>query len=343
MRSARRTGFTLIELLVVIAIISILAALTAAAVQKVRDRARDVQMRSDMTQLGTALDQFKQRFGVYPPSSGGGPNGTFMLASTYNTTDPEYVYLQSIFERMSSGDNGLRRLTGGNPTIANFANLSTQGIPRNTLYLDPNQCLVFFLSGGVFTGYTGFSTNPSSPFLAPNTSTGAVSGRLNNGPFFEGFSASRMLNRDQFTESYFTNGSTNAVKARWAGDPNVGGAFINQGGDYSQPWFVDPWGTPYLYFASRLGNDYPFAGGMSIGPWGGAYSANGGVIIPVFTGSGTNMKYQNIKGYQLLSAGRDKRMGPGGSYLAGSGVYALNKHGGDDWSNFQQTPLGVTD
>jgi prepilin-type N-terminal cleavage/methylation domain-containing protein len=343
MRRTKRTGFTLIELLVVIAIIGILAALTAAAVQKVRDRARDVQMRSDMTQLETAIGGFKQRFGSFPPCSGGGPNGTFMLATEYQTSDPEYLYLISIFERMSPTDNGLRRLTGGNPTFATPGNVTSHKIARNTLYLDPNQCLVFFLSGGTFTGYTGFSTNPVTPFMAPDTSSGAVAGRLNNGPFFDGFSPSRMLFRGEFTETYFTGPSLNGAKARWSGDPNTGNNFINAGGDYSLPWFTDPWGTPYLYFASRLGNDYPFAGGMNIGPWGGPFSANAGACTPVYTGSGNNLKYQNIKGYQIFSAGRDKQMGPGGSYTPGSGSYALNRFGGDDYSNYQQTPLGVTD
>lgn len=52
-------GFTLIELLVVISIIGILSTLLMANVGGVRERARDVQRKSDINQIQKALEMYK--------------------------------------------------------------------------------------------------------------------------------------------------------------------------------------------------------------------------------------------------------------------------------------------
>jgi prepilin-type N-terminal cleavage/methylation domain-containing protein len=345
----KRSAFTLIELLVVIAIISILAALTGAAVQKVRERGREVQCRNDLTQLETAIGQFKAKFGIYPPCYGSGPGGTFILATNYNFTnppgiDPEFLLLQQMFPRISAGDNGLRQLDAGlAPTQMTPLNGGSDGILRtNPVYLDPNQALVFFLSGGgVFTGGAGYATNPLTPFMAPPAGATSTS-RLNNGPFFE-FPQSRMVLRSDYNEDSFLRlndpdpNRRNPNHLRYQGD-----SIVNPRRE--QPWFTDPWGAPYLYSCSRHGNDYPFGTtALQLGPWGGLFSPNLTGTTPFFTGSGTSFKYMNHKTYQIISAGRDRKIGPGGAYNPGVGAYAMNGFGGDDFANFQQTPLAVSD
>jgi prepilin-type N-terminal cleavage/methylation domain-containing protein len=96
--SAHRTGraFTLVELLVVISIIVVLAAATFPAVGTAKIAMMRARAKSELAQIETAIERYKQKLGYYPPDNA--PNwdlnqlyyellGTTYSGSIYQTLD----------------------------------------------------------------------------------------------------------------------------------------------------------------------------------------------------------------------------------------------------------------
>jgi prepilin-type N-terminal cleavage/methylation domain-containing protein len=167
-----RKAFTLIELLVVIAIIGILMALTMAGLTSVRDSGKRMETLTEIAQISEAASFFKSKYGIPPPLSGGGNNGTFRLCTSYLDGSgqmlkdqvspgvfrvwPEIDAILAVFPRTNLADTGLRHpSTGG--TIPNAA----------PMYLDGNQAMLFWLCGADYTKYQGFATHPRQPFKPP--------------------------------------------------------------------------------------------------------------------------------------------------------------------------------
>ncbi len=62
----QKKGFTLIELLIVVAIIGILSTLLMVNFIGIRQRARDAQRKTNLSQLQTALEAYRSDIGFYP-------------------------------------------------------------------------------------------------------------------------------------------------------------------------------------------------------------------------------------------------------------------------------------
>lgn len=75
-----RRGFTLIELLVVIAIIAILAAILFPVFARAREAARQTSCRSNLKQIGTALQMYRGDYDeLMPPLSYGDGTGPYAM------------------------------------------------------------------------------------------------------------------------------------------------------------------------------------------------------------------------------------------------------------------------
>jgi len=357
-RATLRPGFTLIELLVVIAIIGILAALTTAAVQKVRQRAKDVTVVSDLGQLQAAIGDFKSTYHVGIPDRGGEPGpinvaanqqNTFRLASAYQSApgvwyagfsdaSPEIVFLKRAFGRINLLDNGLRKNAAAPAAIASDPN----GILGNApAYLDANQVLVVFLSGGSFTGYTGLASDPTQPFKVNGARTGA-------GSKYE-IKQNNLLKPSEYKNTKF---NPNYDGTRFTGD--TAGSVGN-----TEPWLVDTYGHPYLFMTSNNGNDYYYDGALAtspivtVGPWGGDKSPWAAKTPADKRGPkafrDSNVKFTNDKTFQIISGGANGVFGRGQpetgtahAFVAGGGDYVDNRdEGADDFANFRQRKLSA--
>lgn len=100
---ASRSGFTLVELLVVIAIIGILVALLLPAVQAAREASRRTSCQNNLHQIGIALHNFHDKFGVFPPSSfttvgAGNPAGRFVGWKALILPNLEQENLQNAYD-----------------------------------------------------------------------------------------------------------------------------------------------------------------------------------------------------------------------------------------------------
>jgi len=342
-RAPRRAGFTLVELLVVIGIIVLLIGLLLPAISGAREAAKRTRATAEIRQLETAIGLFKSsRSMTYLPAFGGGPNGTFRLCSCYASDAtgtwlpwPEVVYLKQLFPQMSPLDNGLRL----NGQFVPNGVFTPQGAPNPTAtpeYLDPNQTLVLFLTGNVYTAHQGFSNNKQVPFtpVSPNNPT-----ETRIGPFVD------------FPLTKFVVGAPGNNFPPPQGSPPIPST--------NAASLVDPWGTPYAYFTSIQGNDYFKIDAQNVVPNPGTLVTTGGnkpfqlpafavtttlagvtttsIVAPYSTGSGSAAQYQNKKQVQIISAGRNRQFGPGGSgWQTGNGT-AYDPEtgaGGDDLSNF---------
>jgi prepilin-type N-terminal cleavage/methylation domain-containing protein len=349
-----RSGFTLIELLVVILIVGILIALLVPAIAAAVRTAQDARVSAEIANLQTALADFKNKYGDYPPSR-------IILRNdgNYNPTDTTQIpgapsditygalnlrtarYMTKFFNRANfffntAGAAGSPLNWDGSGTVTGLTYSNA-----NTVILQGHECLVFFLggmpqsvSGPPATFSTiGFSRNPTNPFDTVNPNSTVSQNRSQ--PLFE-FAPGRL--QDIFSlpvgvPSSFAVGTV----PQYTTVPGLQNGF---------PSYVDPLSNstaprPYTYFSSYGNSAYDpnddNSGGLgSLGDSSSqelddtqtalimrSYLVNfqPSTVFSFgpnpYTNSDpgtTGVTWVNPQSFQLFSSGRDGQWGVGGTY-----------------------------
>jgi prepilin-type N-terminal cleavage/methylation domain-containing protein len=354
-RSQVRGGFTMIELLMVIIIISILIGLLLPAINAAIKSARRAAVLSEISQLASALANFKSEYGDYPPSrflaveSG---NYTQYLTSTSalngNNLDPTSpgtgdITLGQLAQRSVSAIRKFWPRVSTTLAPANqWYDFNGNGVNDGTYVMHGHECLVFFLGGvcapsvtpvtsanasTVMFGMIGFDKSPTNPFT--NNITGNTMYSQNRQPPKFEFSPSRL-----FVDPNSLTGMPAYYDSLGNATPAIAGASLNF----------------YAYFSAYGNNSYdpndvnvtetdeagngPIALSFSVAyPLSGSttdvsYAPNPytSTLTEVYstknTGGPPNVTYQNPQSFQIMSSGFDGLYGVGGQFISNQSTSA---------------------
>ncbi len=342
-RVSRRRAFTLVEMLVVVVIIGILAGLITGAAIMARNAARVSIMRTEVSQLEMALQQYKTQYGEYPPD--------------FAFTDPSVVdplriaarqrvlqHIRKRWPRVVIPGNTVDQQWGNFVAALNAAydsqgnnNDADDAIVFNPATFTPASALLFWLGGlpedPAATEWKpqGFHSDPTNPFQA---------GLPREQPLFN-FKQERI---------FF------------------------QGGDLRyQPQRQSISSAPYVYFRSyRLPQTMRYEYGYSTGPaievlrWADSGRPEYGVAVPylepwagmpdpttsndgAYTSITLDRRWRSDESFQIVSPGLDGFFGIGLDVPAGPGnpsLFRFTKIGArfsdedyDNIANFSQGTL----
>lgn len=102
MEMKHKQGFTIVELLTVMAVIAVLIGLLIPALGMVKDKAKEVQQRSQFHSIDVGVELYKSDFGAYPESN---DNAIDSYSSPQDTYDPtRYCGANKLAEAMIGQD-----------------------------------------------------------------------------------------------------------------------------------------------------------------------------------------------------------------------------------------------
>jgi prepilin-type N-terminal cleavage/methylation domain-containing protein len=227
-------GFTLIELLVVIAIIGILIALLLPAVQKIREAAARMQSTNNLKQMGLAIHNMNDTYGVLPASVGNYPNQGSGVGNAKTMLGTVQFFMLPFIEQdnaqLAMANNhpdswwntyGIKTYVSPTDPSTPPSGLVDTGSPRYATSYAPNE---WVFDGRIYGNNTAPHTqipgNNNSPFGENNTAPFASL----SSTFVDGTS-----NTILFTEKYAVcgNSTTNVASFYWG---ETGGTCNRQGG-----------------------------------------------------------------------------------------------------------------
>ncbi len=337
-------GFTLVELLVVIVVLGILIALLLPAINSAVKTARNAAVLAEINQLSQALENFKAKYGDYPPSriylsETGNYSAATLAPGTSPPVGPGDITVAQLATRTLSAFRKFwpkvqLSTTGFAPNyIQNqyWYDFNGNGVTDvNPYILSGHECLVFFLGGiPVFDqssggyGLTGFGKDPTNPFS--NSLVSNPMYNANRQPAFFEFNAGRLFLDPTNTTTpgipaYYdtlNNGPPTAA-GTGSGPVNFYAYFSSNGTGNYDPNDVNFHETDALTGAGVIALHYTVGFYISGGA-GYPYVASSPspnpytTTLTAGTTSGT-ITYQKPQSYQIISAGSDGLYGVGGQY-----------------------------
>jgi len=330
-KSGRRAGFSLVELLIVIVIIGVLVSLIGAGVSVALRKARTSSNRAEISQLETALEQFKLKFRQYPPS---------MLLLAENQKN----YIGSNGNPLPLAEESINFLTQVMFPRLDQTLWQTVGIKwagdnhvgtNEVYYLEGDQCLTFFLGGIPDISYLstppanqvpnclGFSTNPIDP-------AATTSDRI--GPFYE-FKSSRLVVVPPLPSLPYKRSPYHYSYLDVFGGSNGRGVPTSDGnGELGNPSY-----GVYAYFSTQgVRNNY--ARNPALFPMGFPLTDCATLgVFPYAESALTGIKYLKPNSFQIVSPG------PNGLFGTGSNTPARLWNTVDAPTNWPDTSVGNDD
>jgi general secretion pathway protein G len=299
-----------VELLIVILIVGLLVSLISAATIRALSSANRTRNMSEVRQLGVSIENFKQKYGIYPPSRIKlSKTLSYPASGTAGSLDQiSLSTLTRLWPRLAASG-------GSGATAWTFIDWNGSGALSPDVILEGDQCLVFFLGGipstaGGINSCTGFSTNAQNPaWHIANAGTPTVP------PFFE-FDSSKLI----------TLPAANRV-SYGAGLPAVSTSHFSYRDTYKL--------APYAYFSSGTSrNGYnPLASTLPLGTKSSSDCSSLGVW-PYAQSAGS---YLNPATCQIISAGANGKtlgalsstwgFGTGWGFGRGSDLNAATTYG----------------
>ncbi len=315
-------GFTLVELLIVIVIVGILIALLVPAIAGAVRTAKNAQVTGEITALAQALEAFKSQYGQYPPSRILlSEDGTYTVPNNgfYGTLQPNRGLIDVVLPELAQRSRRYLQIFFPKlqpPTPQRWHDFNGNNQIDPLIYLEGDECLVFFLGGipynsGTSFSTTGFGKDSRFPFVNQQAQSNRTT------PFYE-FRADRLLDFDgDGMPSYVDtlNGSSNNARPY-----AYFSAYGNNGYDPNDVNFP---GETYRNFnigyPTRLTSDpatAPQTVGESVSPGPNPYTSG----APFMTGNPPKASFINGISFQIVSSGGDGVFGPGGRFVgSGSG------------------------
>lgn len=324
----RRSAFTLIEILAVILIIGILLALLLPAINRVRVAARVSTVKTEISNLESAIATFKSTYGVEPPSALTVWE-TPTAAGGWNSSSPSALAVDSrakIRQLWPQFDFTAVRDFDGN------------GSTNDVITITQGECLVFFL-GGILKRPEDLNMNGTLDSGEDQNGDGRLSVNVAGG---SGTQRSVCTGFSKNPFNPFALGG-NRETAIYEFDTSRFSDLDNNG----FPEYLDPLpaqSAPYLYMSSYGGAGYRYNQASPLCEFPATSTAPYfPPIQPYLQGTGATAQPWKSKSFQIVSPGSDHKYGTFGTYgndTASSDLTGSRDMEADNITNFAPSTLG---